>query len=40
MTGYGKGEYEYRKRYSQYQPDMIGENLHDIATQIEQINDI
>jgi D-glycero-D-manno-heptose 1,7-bisphosphate phosphatase len=40
MTGYGKGEYKYRQKYSQYQPDMVGENLHDIATQIEQICDL
>ena len=35
LTGYGRGEYEYDKEKWTYKPDIIGENLLDIARQIE-----
>ena len=35
LTGYGRGEYEYDKDKWEYRPDFIGENLLDVARQIE-----
>jgi len=35
LTGYGRGEYEYDKDKWKYKPDFIGENLIDVARQIE-----
>jgi len=36
MTGYGQGEFTYQRKEWAYIPDFIGENLLDIAKQIEQ----
>lgn len=35
LTGYGRGEYVYDREKWNYEPDIIGENLMDIARQIE-----
>lgn len=35
LTGYGRGEYEYDKDKWKSEPDFIGENLLDVARQIE-----
>ena len=35
LTGYGRGEYEHDKDKWEYGPDFIGENLLDVARQIE-----
>jgi D-glycero-D-manno-heptose 1,7-bisphosphate phosphatase len=40
LTGYGKGEYEYQRKDWEVMPDIIGENLLDIAKKIESFNDI
>jgi D-glycero-D-manno-heptose 1,7-bisphosphate phosphatase len=35
LTGYGRGEYVYDRNSWTYEPDIIGENLLDVARQIE-----
>lgn len=35
LTGYGRGEYTFNKDDWEYKPDFIGENLLDVARQIE-----
>ncbi len=37
-TGYGSGEFEYQKENWPFQPDIIGDNLLEIARQIENIS--
>lgn len=37
MTGYGRGEYLYQRQQWEVKPDLIGENLLDIAKQIKEI---
>ncbi len=37
-TGYGRGEFEYQKENWPFQPDIIGDNLLEIARQIEKIS--
>jgi ribonucleotide monophosphatase NagD (HAD superfamily) len=35
LTGYGLGEYTYQRDSWKYMPDLIGENLLKVASQIE-----
>ena len=35
LTGYGRGEFTFDKKHWDYQPDFLGENLLDVAKQIE-----
>ncbi len=37
LTGYGRGEYTYKKGEWLYQPDFIGDNLLDVARQIQNL---
>lgn len=34
MTGYGRGEYEYQRKSWEYQPDLIADNLFEMAEKI------
>jgi D-glycero-D-manno-heptose 1,7-bisphosphate phosphatase len=34
LTGYGRGEYEFQKYTWHYEPDIVGDNLLDVAKQI------
>lgn len=39
-TGYGKGEFEYQRKSWEFQPDIMGDNLLEIARQIANASDV